>query len=704
MPLPRNTLSLEVFEKALACKKEVEKQGFKILGFTAGDEYNIERVENLSPVLATTTWEQVSALSRVRGTSAIPDPALTDKLAEKADLSGLINIMARYNTTEYQTKFPNVQVHPVTSCRFFTNHYEAFYDFTQTDAGYLRFGLISDPPTEVMEGINTYRLIWYTHGTENSNVRWCAAHTSPEYNYLDAGNLVCFITDGMENKIVVSRTCDVDSILIMSILCCIPSAVKQLEQGFLIPERHRKLLRIKLERELETKFTPNAAQTTTLTGVYSPDSLTAERRIALAEEVRTIRTREYALSAYKEMKSALEADYQKSIEGTLIGKVLRGEVEAGTFNSVKVGKNKATYQTISVEYPDLAKTAIQLLTNNSSPADIYAVVNYMCSFVTRKLDQEMAPDGEHDLVLSDLVINGIPITVSKNANGIRKVNGIRINAAEVLDVLSHAACLHTVTDYENFLEQVSHLSLRWCNVLTDGLGVKIQDLTNKYDERDNRTPGKSAPRLKFIRDGSKFYLVTNSNERVRIRLGECINLIDSLNARANGGYSSGVGYRTHQWAREELKKVLKKCCTFTKTTKDSEGNVTTETKCTITDAQCEELPKILEEMHKAAIKKSEEFLAQAVEVTGSTVIDWNGETAFEVEGSICNYVVVKEDAKVYDKKTGKYICIVDPAQYDGVGYDRVAARLYALKNDAASKEDIHTIRDNERYNHEPATT
>jgi hypothetical protein len=54
--------------------------------------------------------------------------------------------------------------------------------------------------------------------------------------------------------------------------------------------------------------------------------------------------------------------------------------------------------------------------------------------------------------------------------------------------------------------------------------------------------------------------------------------------------------------------------------------------------------------------------------------------------------VVIENAKVYDFDTKQYRCIVNDQHYDGAGYDDVATRLLALKNDSVLQETVVTLR------------
>jgi hypothetical protein len=49
-------------------------------------------------------------------------------------------------------------------------------------------------------------------------------------------------------------------------------------------------------------------------------------------------------------------------------------------------------------------------------------------------------------------------------------------------------------------------------------------------------------------------------------------------------------------------------------------------------------------------------------------------------------------AKVYDFATKQYRCIVNDRHYKGAGYDDVASRLLALRNDSVMQDQIGTLR------------
>jgi hypothetical protein len=91
------------------------------------------------------------------------------------------------------------------------------------------------------------------------------------------------------------------------------------------------------------------------------------------------------------------------------------------------------------------------------------------------------------------------------------------------------------------------------------------------------------------------------------------------------------------------------------------------------------------------IARSKEFLAKAVSMTKAESVTFQGKPAYKVTGNLRSYAVVIETAKVYDWDSQKYRCIVNDNRYSGVGYDDVASRLLALKNDSLMVDTIGTL-------------
>ena len=103
------------------------------------------------------------------------------------------------------------------------------------------------------------------------------------------------------------------------------------------------------------------------------------------------------------------------------------------------------------------------------------------------------------------------------------------------------------------------------------------------------------------------------------------------------------------------------------------------------------LLSICTEQTKAKIARSKQFLETAVKTTGAELIEFQGQPAYKVAGLLRTYAVIISTAKVYDYDTKKYRCIVNNRQYIGEGYDDVASRLLALKNDSVMQRHITTL-------------
>jgi hypothetical protein len=112
----------------------------------------------------------------------------------------------------------------------------------------------------------------------------------------------------------------------------------------------------------------------------------------------------------------------------------------------------------------------------------------------------------------------------------------------------------------------------------------------------------------------------------------------------------------------------------------------------LTDKDLDILLGYVDKRHENAIEKSKEFLEMALKSTGATEERYNGRTHYKVKGNLREYYVDKENCKVYEAKTGGYVCIVNDSHAQGVGYDDLATRLLALHNDSYLVNDITTLK------------
>jgi len=249
------------------------------------------------------------------------------------------------------------------------------------------------------------------------------------------------------------------------------------------------------------------------------------------------------------------------------------------------------------------------------------------------------------------------------------------------------------------------MSIKYHDIIANGLKVKIHDSMTR-DEMQTAEPGPAAPALKFHVDPlDKYIKISVTDDRgVRVSLGRLIGKIRNINKKANGKqyyekHSYRPKWRNHEWAREMLITALVESCTFktkvTETVVDDQGveqiKTSESTDVLITREDIIALIGVVNERKKAALERSKEFLNTAVKITGAEQITFMDKPAYKVKGSLREYAVVIATAKVYDYETKQYRCIVNSQHYAGTGYDDIAARLLALKNDSMMQNEIGTL-------------
>jgi hypothetical protein len=318
-------------------------------------------------------------------------------------------------------------------------------------------------------------------------------------------------------------------------------------------------------------------------------------------------------------------------------------------------------------------------------------------------------------------INEIPITLKRTSENTRRyVNGHMINKIEVEEVAFQASCYDDAELYEKFVKSVSKMSLKWHKALAYGVPVKI-NAGLSYDDYHRAEAPMACPRIKFVKEEDDFKLVVGENQSVKIKFNECLTKLKTLNRQTNNNYAPGsYNQKNNLWAQRQLVDILKQCCTFDKKEvktveveepqfddkgvlvvndkgepiykKVKKKEVTVTKECTLTDEQAKFVGKMAEEFHKKALEKSEIALKNAIKNTGATVVQFKGEDHYRVEGKLRKYVVNKRTNEVFNHDTGNYVCIVEPGHQIMVGFDALATRLYALKNDSVMAAKVGTLR------------
>lgn len=561
--------------------------------------------------------------------------------------------------------------------------------------------IIAHAPFEITEGDYTYRII--SRGTEQTSVSSVSEivlicrNDEPLYDYLDKGFYIAGRTSYVNNTSatstarvtvdtpwLVSNEYNINTAHIFAMFVAQPQLSQLCTNGCFVNFRDAELLRLKMQKKLSKQ----------------------------------------AKAVYDKHSPAIEKDYKKNTTLVVVSKLINNEIEKTTINNIAFTKTSATYEHVCIEADDLLEALYKEL-NFNGEFDIYTVSEVYAKHIQSKLDdaakkyctelkEEPQVDVENPALneakeeensrkkeLPSFSVNGISITPAVSLTRQRYINNIRINREEIDKAIHRASCHRSQEEYRLFLKSVSKMSIKWHDIIANGLQVKIHEMSR--EEYAQPVPSPSAPALKFILDKKEHCvkICVDSERTVRVSLGRLIKRVETLNKRTDNKHFYPrpgqmvyryVNYRNATWCAEELVQVLIDCCTFKKTVKNDAGENVEKEEVLITKADIVKLLDVANESKKAAIQRSKQFLDSAVKLTGAEIITFLDTLAYKVKGNLRTYAVVIKNAKVYDFDTKQYRCIVNDRHYAGAGYDDIAARLLALKNDSVMQDKIGTLR------------
>jgi hypothetical protein len=534
--------------------------------------------------------------------------------------------------------------------------------------------IIKKDPIEVTEGDYTYRLLTNLY-TKNhtARIRVIARNDEPIYDYLDRGFFVMCINKEKDNGLkepvfVVSDSYDVNTAHVFMMCKIQPSLTELLKDGCFASRYDAEMLKLRMLKKLTPENRP----------------------------------------LYLKNLKAIDEDYRKNTTLVVVGKLMSNEIDKTTLRDITFSQTSAKYENIEIEGEHLLSVLSSQLDFNGE-FDIYTVAQIYASYIQTSLgamgwshaEITQIEQGEVELkrrALPAFKINGISITASAGFKGSWFINDIRINQDEVAQAINRAVCCRSAAEYELFLKSISRMSIKRHDIIANGLKVKIHANMSK-DEYQTETPGPNAPSLKFIIDSKdkRIKLYIDENRQVAVDIGELIRKVKSINTKTNNRAYHSPGYhyyrnRDYIWAAEQLTEALIAATTFTSNTIKEDGSVEEKATVLISKDDVNKLLKIVEEQNMAKIERSKQFLATAVKITGAEEVEFLGEKAYKVTGSLRSYAVVLKTAKVYDFESKQYRCIVNDRHYKGAGYDDVASRLLALKNDSVMQDQIGTLR------------
>jgi hypothetical protein len=583
------------------------------------------------------TPKHIKIKTLMQKSGAAKDAVLSGALKGKAEKKGHIEQIDPSNAGDLAKQHGTM--------RFIPQH-----DLTHVEFPYI----IRHAPLELMEGNRTFRIIcgMQTQYDASPSVFYISQDTDADYDYLDQGFYILPVRDnaakgGGRKHVITSNQLDIHTMHIFALCQLQPKLAELLPASKFIQVADAQMMRLRMEKKLNDKLKVK----------------------------------------YSDVHRILEKDYQSNTTLLLLNKLIRKEVEKVVLNEITLTSASATYNQISIEAADLLDVLYAKL-NFGGEYDIYSIIELYASDVEYRLDAL-----NNAAQLPKFKVNGFEIAPEITQNNVRRINGRRINKDEIKQVIYRASCHHDQAEYDLFLRRVSKLSLRRSDALTNGLAVKIHDNMG-YDELRGSEAPVTAPAIKFFIDTEerRIKLKTVDPKGCPVRLGALMEKIKTINRATNGGWSRNVGItRDYRWARKQLVKALRECTTFDKKVKNEDGTERVVPVVGIADEDIAKLIAQADEHKKAAIKRSKDFLATAVKFTGAQEIEFSGKRAYRVDGTLRKYAIVIETAKVYDYETGQYRCIVNDRHYRGFGYDDVAARLYALKNDSVMQKKIGTL-------------
>ena len=696
-------MNLKTFKKIANQVSELEKAGIKFDVLVRGDnEWQADA--------ATACFEPhnftVTSLKQLSDIQAITNKTVS--LSDSTNKVAIAGLTPTACVKEMRALIQEIKAKPLLKLGL--NTFKFFSDGTRYHFYDFAISMITDAPTEQTEDGVTYRYI----GDKNT-CKYCIPDTHELYNYLDRGFFFCnVVKQNSKAQLIITNELTLDTFLCM-LLCWIqPTFIKQLTNGCYINANQAKLLRVKFEKDLK----------------------------------------EYKVN-YDSVKAAALKEYETTANSNIMQRVAEGKIPHATYNNIKFTKDSATYETISIKANDLL-TVLQSYVAFDDRTDIYTIIRDYVRYVIAQLDNEdlahgaimpvatgdaavdekamakyLAKAAKAVVVEHEFSINGIPLVLKRTSENTRRyVNGVMINRIEVEEVVFQASCYEVADTYDKFVKSVSKMSLKWHNALSNGVPMKIHGNMTWEEYRNPLAPA-VCPRIRFTKDDKDFKLVVGeSGETVKIKFNECLKKLATLNRQTSNSYGGGYGRRDHTWAQSKLVTLLKECCTFdvktiTTTTVDeqvydnlvdAEGKPTGEKQalvnpdgtmmikkvkkknvvvtkvCTLSDDQAKFVGKMADEFFKKALEKSKLALANAVKNTGATLVQFNGEEAYLVQGALRKYAVIKSNNRVYDYERKSYVCIVDSGHHVQVGFDALAGRLYALKNDSVMVNKIGTLR------------
>jgi hypothetical protein len=347
----------------------------------------------------------------------------------------------------------------------------------------------------------------------------------------------------------------------------------------------------------------------------------------------------------KEEKELLEKKLKEKIASVKTGKKL-------ILNGMIINKDSIEYEGQVLKRNDSVNWVYELLLKLTR---IYKFddLNWDSVFETF-VDSISLADSEGQIgdvsfkVVYETSVNSTGVTSTRSS-----LNSFRINKNELADCLRRAVCYTNQDDFNEFLSNVSSCSLKFHRYLQTGVDFQVTGMRSN-DGFSFKLPLERKKNIMYIVLGDNEYKVKDTNRLINMQnirdLGEIMTLL--LGDKVIEGMTLTDAKSVLKLAKIEYQDAIDKS------------------------------KKLLEETEKTLkLTKQENIQMNEVMV----------KEGYIVNGKLRQYVVANtEKCEVYEYPTGRYICIVDKSTSQ-VGKDKLINRLYALTNDQALAQDIHTL-------------
>jgi hypothetical protein len=654
-------ISVNHLDKATALKNQLVEAGLNNVSFQPAAFYSPELGDFVFGLEAffnegLTSFVQLAQASRIVATPM--DLACCTGTGTNSEEVGV----SQFITTLYDSvKDTNVgMTNPVIASDYrLPDTTIKFYPFTAFEKYEPETIWLVNPPYETQKDGRTYRLAF-----ENplcsvaGRLSFCRDDRSPLFNYLDKGNILVFHPkERLQHPLVTDRL-SLDTCSIIAAWLVAPEAVlPHLQAGVFLPAASSRNLLLKVEKGI-----PKNKQ----------------------EE-------------YQALKSAVSVEFRTSSTDVLLGKFIREEVDYVDINGIRITKDKAVFESISLEYKGLFDIVFNKL-DPSEQWDIYTILSLFAQDVQKQFDVVAAAVSTKKV---EFKINDIPISVSlgtTNKSTRRVVNTYGINKDELAAVIQRASCFNDkeqsasarLKDYNFFLRDVSLLSLYATNIVTAGMPVNTIVREQIYGQ-EAKDKGPKTSKLMFKRNGTnKFSLITPHGERPITKFVSMLHALAADNKKFANSMdvyrNENGGFRTGQTPMDRLKE---------RTTSLLD---TLAKYVSLTDEDKTSLVQSINKEAEEAFAKSEKLLQAVVEQTNAKYGVREGSKGYEVLGTLRTYFIEEDSLKVYNadpdaqKKGDKtYFCVIPGKAEQGFGRDALAARILSMYNDSTTQNFINTL-------------